>query len=59
MVVPVNIHVVGNAMDDAKMICVLPEFVKFWMVENRKVSATLGAKYCLMTGVILHGKCFR
>ena len=59
MVVPVNIHVVGNAMDDAKMICVLREFVMFWMADNRKISATLGAKYPLMTGLILHGRRFR
>ena len=52
MLVPVNIHVVGNVMDGAKMICVLREFVKFWMAENRKISPTLGVKYSLMTGLI-------
>ena len=59
MLVPVNIHVVGNVMDGAKMICVVQEFVMFWIAEKQKIGSTLGAKYSLMTGLIFDGRHLR
>ena len=59
MLVPVNIHVVGNVMDGAKMICVVREFVMFWIAEKQKRGSTLGAKYSLMTALIFDGRHLR
>ena len=46
-------------MDGAKMICVLCEFVMFWIAEMQKIGSTLGAKYSLMTGLIFDGRRLR
>ena len=59
MLVPLNIHVVGNVMDGAKMIRVVQEFVMFWIAEKQKIGSTLGAEYSLMTGLIFDSRRLR